>query len=403
MDESEQSERSDILSLLQHFCQNKSACVIKCVLASRPEEDIKDSFFYLRKSHNFFHLVLEKKNEEDIKKFIDIAMHKVQDAYLAQRSALTTEFEHMVTYATNNLENKARGVFMWVEIVTRGLERVVRRGISAREFKKIVDELPNELEPFYERIVQDLMARFKGERQKEAGSRLREAQRMLTWVTFAERPLSVREFCDAVAIPDVVEENSSFNLQDYRLVDDIAVRQRMSDICGDHLEIGSSQDSVDFSLLRDTNDIVQLLHLTIREFLTNDRRAGEFLMKKHKGESELFFNCISHLRLFAENCPATNGDNPDYKHITHYLANWPLLSYILQFLPQHMANSDNLNQTLDVGAKFADSIMRQEGSSAFYILESWFNKAGLRTYFHSSLERATNFRFDCMDTAAAEG
>lgn len=68
-----------------------------------------------------------------------------------------------------------------------------------------------------------------------------------------------------------------------------------------------------------------------------------------------------------------------------------------------MANSDNLNQTLDVGAKFADSIMRQEGSSAFYILESWFNKAGLRTYFHSSLERATNFRFDCMDTAAAEG
>lgn len=186
---------------------------------------LRIAFFILRKSHNFFHLVLEKKNEGDIKKFIDIAMHKVQDAYLAQRSALTTEFEHMVTYATNNLENKARGVFMWVEIVKRELEQVVRRGVSAREFKKIMDELLNELEPFYERIVQDLMTRFKRERQKEAGSRLREAQRMLTWVTFAERPLSVRPFCDAVAIPDVVEENSRINLQDYRLVDDIAVRQ----------------------------------------------------------------------------------------------------------------------------------------------------------------------------------
>ncbi|KAM0513509.1 hypothetical protein ACHAPE_007771 [Trichoderma viride] len=371
----------------------------------RPAEDIKDSLFDVRKYQNFFHLVLEKRNEEDIKKFIKLAMYKVQDAYLAERSELTANFEDMAAYATDNLVSKARGVFMWVEIVTRELERAVRRGVSPREFKKIVDELPDKLEPFYERIVQDLIARFQRQRQKKAESRLREAQRMLTWVTFAERPLNVREFRDAVAIPELVEENSGINLQDYRL-DDIAVRQRMSNNCGDLLEIGSSQDSLYF-FLRDTNDIVQLLHLTVREFLTSDPRSGKFLMEKHLGEYEIFLNCISYLRLFAENCPAsnpaTNGDDLDYVGIVYYLENWPLLSYILEFLPQHMQNSDNRNQVSDVGAKFADFILHQEGSSAFLILEGWLHTAKLCVHSHSSSERATNFRFDCMDTAAAEG
>ncbi|PON21684.1 kinesin [Trichoderma gamsii] len=402
MDESEQSERSDILLLLKKFCRNESACVIKCVLASRPEEDIKNSFYDIQKSQDFFHLVLERKNEEDIKKFIEIAMYKVQDAYLAERFKLTAEFEDMATYATANLMSRARGVFMWVEIVTRELERAVRRGVSPRKFKEIVDKLPNELEPFYERIVQDLMARFKRQRPKEAKSRLREAQRMLTWVTFAERPLHIREFRDAVATPELVGESSFINLQDDR-VDDIAVRQRMSYNCGDLLEIGSSQDSVDFSLAHITNDIVQLLHLTVREFLTSDPRAGKFLMKKNLGEYEIFLNCISYLRLFTENCPATNGNGPNYKEMVCYLANWPLLSYILEFLPQHMRNSDNRDQISNVISKFADFILHQEGSSAFLILEAWLHKAGLCTHSHSASEPATSFRFDCMDIAAAEG
>jgi ankyrin repeat protein len=403
MDESEQSERSAILSLLQQFCQNESACVIKCVLASRPEEDIKDSFFNIWKPHNFFHLVLEKKNKEDIKKFIEIAMYKVQDEYLAERSELTADFEKMAAYATVNLVSRARGVFMWVEIV-RELKRAVRRGVSKIEFEGIVDNLPNELEPFYERIVGDLMARFETQKQEEAESRLREAQRMLTWVTFAERPLTVREFCDAVAIPELVEENSGINLQDHRL-DYVAVRQRMSNNCGDLLEIGWSRKSVDL-FLRDSKNIVQLLHLTVREFLTSDPRAGKFLMVKKLGEYEFFLNCISYLRLFAENCrapnPATNGNGPNCEEIVRYLENWPLLSYILEFLPQHMQNSENPNKALAIGVKFADSMMCHEGSSAFLILEAWLNKAGLCTHSHSSSERATNFRFDCMETAAAK-
>ncbi|KAL7952220.1 ankyrin repeat-containing domain protein [Trichoderma compactum] len=225
---------------------------------------------------------------------------------------------------------------------------------------------------------------------------------MLTWVTFAERPLSVREFLDAVAIPELVEENSGINLQEYRL-DEIAMRQRMSNNCGDLIEIGSSHDDVDVSLFRDTITIVQLLHLTVREFLTSDPRAGKFFMEKNLGEYKIFRNCISYLRLFAENCPATNGDGPNYEKIVHYLAKWPLLSYILEFLPQHMQNSDNRDQTSDIGAKFADFILHPQGSSAFLILEAWLHKAELCTHSHSSLERATNFRFDCMDTAAAEG
>jgi ankyrin repeat protein len=403
MDESEQLERHRILSLLRHFCQSESACVIKCVLASRPQEDIKDRFLDLRLSQNFFHLVLEKKNEGDIKKFIEIAMSRVQDAYLAQRTAVTAEFTEMVTYATKDLESKARGVFMWVEIVTRELERLVRHGVSAEEFRTKVETLPDELEPFYARIVEDLMARFEVEGTKQFTLRIREAQRMLMWVTFAERPLSVEEFRDAIAIPDVVGENSRVNIEDHRLFDDIAVGQRMSSICGDLLEIGSTHYSANFSLLHDTNDIVQLLHLTVREFLTNDPRAGKFRMERHREEYDIFLNCISYLRLFAENCPMVDGDIPDYKHIIRYLAKWPLLAYILEFLPQHTKYLDYSSQVLDIGAKLGDFIIDQEGSSSFLILEAWVDDVGLCTYSYSPLQRATNFRFDCMNIAIVEG
>ena len=99
--------------------------MIKCVLASRPDDDIKDSPMERHSLKRFFHLILEKKNEKDIKSFIRVKMNRLRDVYSSSlpnssnSQTSTTPFEDMIQYATNYLDNTARGVFMWVEIVTR--------------------------------------------------------------------------------------------------------------------------------------------------------------------------------------------------------------------------------------------------------------------------------------------
>ena len=86
------------------------------------------------------------------------------------------------------------------------LEWCVHDGYTPMAMKKTLEKLPKELEPFYQRIVGDLLARFNSpdpERDSDSDTLVQEARRMLTWATFAERPLTIGEFRDAIAIPDV--------------------------------------------------------------------------------------------------------------------------------------------------------------------------------------------------------
>ncbi|KAL0932822.1 ankyrin repeat protein [Colletotrichum truncatum] len=414
MDESDKLERERVLLLLQHLCAADSACVTQCVLASRPEDDIKSNLLYQHGINHFFHMILEKKNASDIKRFIDVKMAQLQNAYLLRLSTLSRApmnievFKDIMLEITTKLEKEACGVFLWVEIVTREMERCLRHGYTAAAMRKTIENLPQDLEPFYERIIGDLLKQYEKDENKQFNAAtVVEARRMLTWVTYAERPLNLVEFCDAIAIPDTVTPISGFQFQDFRLPEELAMRQRLEYVCGDLLEIRSIPHQGPLPDVGEKEDMVQLLHLTVREFLTRDKRAGPFCLKRLQGEYEILQNSICYLRLFVESCPSIH-EHPELQelergaeYLVRELQSWPLLYYVLRFLPRHIQNcGQNSERALQLGKELADFVLNHEGNMASPLLESWFRATGLGSGFMGDRrEDARQFRFACMDSA----
>jgi hypothetical protein len=124
---------------------------------------------------------------------------------------------------------------MWVEIATRELARQFRDGYTPNGVKEVLKAFPDDLDPFYKRIIDHQLGRFGEENTHQVS--LPEARRMLTWTTFAERPLSVAEFRHAFAIPDSVEDISSFDLLEYRLGNSKAAELKMANICGNLIDV----------------------------------------------------------------------------------------------------------------------------------------------------------------------
>ena len=463
LDESEKEERDRVLALLQDIGRKQTpptSCVFKCVLASRPEDDIKSSIIKNRTSHlipedknkgdiqsnnvgnAISHLILEDKNKDDIKTVIEVKLKLLRDSATdspktseTQSAAARpedTELGELLKFAAGYLESKAQGVFIWVEIATRELEKLFAKGYTPGRVKEILKRFPVELGPFYKRIANDLINRFKESNTLEES--LQEARRVLTWTTFAERPLSISEFRDAFAIPDSVEGILIQDFKDQRLGNDKAVELRMAGVCGDLVEIrhgiiqllhltvrefllrdqSVTQSSMEVTrgelditvrefLLRDQSATQSSLEvtrgefdMTVREFLLLNQSATQFSMKATQGELYISLACIRYLQVVFTQLPPMA--NPDPERFVGCLSKWPLLSYILRFLPRHLRNTgDRREEAHRAGAEFADAITC-ENEPACWLLDAWFVKAGLRQQSHG---HPADFILECI-TAAGE-
>jgi hypothetical protein len=142
----------------------------------------------------------------------------------------------------------AHGVFLWVTLVLRELKELVVEGYSQVDLETRLRMLPTELEEMYALIIRRVI---RGSRAS-AEVLIKRGAKMLTWVTFAERPLSIEEFGDAIAVPslsDPFDPSPDFLIRN-RIH---GLELRMGACCGPLLEIRSS--------------VVQLLHQTVRDFL----------------------------------------------------------------------------------------------------------------------------------------
>jgi ankyrin repeat protein len=460
LDESEKEERDRVLTLLREISRKQTpptSCVFKCVLASRPEDDIKSGIMKNRTSHlipedknkgdiqssnvrnAISHLILEDKNKDDIKTVIEVKLKLLRDSATdspktseTQSAAARpedTELGELLKFAAGYLESKAQGVFIWVEIATRELEKLFAKGYMPGRVKEILKRFPVELGPFYKRIANDLINRFKESNTLKES--LQEARRVLTWTTFAERPLFISEFRDAFAIPDSVEGILIRDFNDQRLGNDKAVELRMAGVCGDLVEIrhgiiqllhltvrefllrdqsatlevtqGELGITVREFLLRDQSATQSSLEvtrgefdMTVREFLLLNQSATQFSMKVAQGELYISLACIRYLQVVFTQLPPMA--NPDPERFVGFLSQWHLLSYILRFLPRHLRNTgDRREEAHRAGAEFADAITC-ENESACWLLDAWLVKAGLRQQSHG---HPAGFIPECI-TAAGE-
>ncbi|KAL8704845.1 MAG: hypothetical protein Q9201_002004 [Fulgogasparrea decipioides] len=282
MDESDNALRYDVLEFLSTLSASKNLCIVKVLIASRPENDIRPWMSRAR------HLFLQEKNHEDIRKIVKSGIKKLEEF---RRSTLDDgiappepqdQNEIFAAVETYILAN-SRGVFLWVVLVLRELEILIRLGgYCLEDIDDRVRSLPKELggsESFYAVMVERLVKQANVIEGYEARGR-----RIFAWVTFSTRPLEVLELRDALAVrPEHMEEANlaTFDLDRARPMD---LERGLSTSCGGFIELKKTDPYIELPLRK----LVQLIHQTAREFLLGkDRLAQPYDMDENFGDTEI--------------------------------------------------------------------------------------------------------------------
>jgi hypothetical protein len=191
MDESDETDRRDILSLLRRLCSTKTLLKVKIFLASRPIAGLDHRTTGTRV------IKLQEENERDIFNFAQ--------SFLGPELELPSD---VISQAREYIVSHAQGVFIWVYLVKEELVKYSDRGCSQEDIFEFLKSLPTELEGFYKRILYKL---------KEGNKRdVMDGFRMFYFVLFAYRPLRVEELQHALCIPDIPDatflpSDASFN------------------------------------------------------------------------------------------------------------------------------------------------------------------------------------------------
>lgn len=205
MDESDNAKRDDVLNFLHCLSARTSDCIIKILVASRPETDINTHLMQACR------IVLQEVNMEDIRKTVDRGVDELEylcggckGPSLSKHSHLPGDFSRI----KDCIVEKSQGVFLWVSLVLKDLDRYARKGaFTMASLEKRVHKLPKELggpNGFYRAIVESLIRRHgedenQDEEEREEG--LGRGRRILSWVTFPKRPISIDELGDVLATP----------------------------------------------------------------------------------------------------------------------------------------------------------------------------------------------------------
>lgn len=209
MDESDNTRRDDILNFLHCLSATTSNCVVKILVASRPETDISTHIMQTCR------IVLQEVNMEDIRKAVDRGIDELEGLCggrkngaalsLSEHRHSTGDFFTIKNYIVEN----SQGVFLWVSLVLKDLDRCVRKGaFTMTDLEGRVRKLPKELggpNGFYRATIVETLVRSymedenQDEEEREKG--LERGRRILAWVTFPKRPISIGELEDVLATP----------------------------------------------------------------------------------------------------------------------------------------------------------------------------------------------------------
>ena len=172
VDESNESDRRDILDLLRALCSTRSKCVIKIFVASRPLGSLE-----VMNGQDLNRICLQDQTQSDITHFV-------------RKSLEGLHFELALHTVTEYIVENADGVFLWVKLAINELVRWIGEGLSEAEISTHIQRLPTELESFYELMLS---------RMQENEQDLPIQRRLLHLVLFCQRPLEVDELLQALA------------------------------------------------------------------------------------------------------------------------------------------------------------------------------------------------------------
>jgi hypothetical protein len=185
VDESDDSDRLEIVQLLRQLCTPTNPCSVntKAFIASRPITGLNHLSTGVAELKV---ITLQEVNEPDILRFTE--------SFLGPNLGLSAD---LIRQAKEYIVRNAQGVFIWVHLVKEEVLKYAENGCRGKEVFGFLKSLPTELEGFYGRILAELETRTDRD--------ISDGLRMLQLVLFTYRPLSPQELTHALAIPDEID------------------------------------------------------------------------------------------------------------------------------------------------------------------------------------------------------
>jgi preprotein translocase subunit Sec61beta len=138
--------------------------------------------------------------------------HDVQVFITKQLELLPSSFNRFHTDIREGILSRAGGTFLWIHIILKEIRKIDFP--SKKSVQQVIKKTPRELDELYTDLFR-------------AASRGRHAIAILAWVTFAKRPLSLRELETAVAVMLTNSGNWADYLEDRIFLDADLIKERL--------------------------------------------------------------------------------------------------------------------------------------------------------------------------------
>ncbi|KAL8646538.1 MAG: hypothetical protein Q9226_006814 [Calogaya cf. arnoldii] len=211
---------------------------IRILITSRKLPEITQKFDHLQRSHSAISVFAEEISPEDTK--IDILLYLEGNRY-----KLHVGDESQRITIINHILEKSEGCFLWVRLVLDELALAW----SVGEIQRILDEVPQEMDPLYSRALKIMSSRSKPNRDLTSAILiwiLREALQLDLDVEVAELEMAIASLCAQMVHVD---------------------------------KIGR----------------VMIVHLTAKTFLIDDQLDSEFHVDTKLGHLRLATSCLQYL------------------------------------------------------------------------------------------------------------
>jgi len=279
-----------LISLIQSCVSSP----IKVCVSSRPWNEFEDAFGECPR------LQMQDLTHQDISNYVSSKFEAdVQFQSLQRRQPrVAAEFRETIV-------KKSSGVFLWVTIVVTSLLAGIQAGDRVEDLQERLDQLPEEIEDLYKRILEDVDWRYR-----------EHTAQLLQLMSAFKTPPSPLLFwyADEVNFMDrAIKENSRTVLREEALdrVEDI--RRRLKSRCKGLLEIHEATAASSHPFDPHFGGHVDYLHKTVYEFISREKTQQRF-------QSYLKTSYDAHLRIAAAYATLTKD-------------------------PIHQADGNNLNNT----------------------------------------------------------
>ncbi|XEU94786.1 hypothetical protein FSHL1_000070 [Fusarium sambucinum] len=355
MDESDNDRRSDVLQFLPSLAVKNSRCIVRVLIASRPDNDIN---FRLEKAYSHY-IELQQVNKVDIEFVVDSWIEKMEVEHTCGRDTFLVIKDHIMKHSS--------GVFLWVTLVLRDVEQcILNGGYSKADLDNRVASLPIDLggeDGFYRAMIDTLFQNCKGDREEQE----ERGRRILAWVTFPKRPLSIYELRDVLATPPLSKrvDLSRYDLEYHRPFD---LNKGLLSTCGDLVEVRVSK----------FNWVIQLIHQTAREFLLDKSHVAKpYHLDEVQGDTEIAITCCRHIRiLFTAALPQMeyDADFSQAEKLAEHLERRWLLRYALKNLAAHLDHLKKNGKEEEIRLEFesfVNDLSKRPNSYACLLLCQW--------------------------------